>query len=308
MQPTPKRPARQWIFILITVICLLFALVYVLGSARKNSVLAIDPAIKSPLTLAASSPLRPENGGVRPTWSLHPQLISINETSSADLGKVEMAPLTGGVGPRTMTGLKCERVYYAADKGLCLTREVSYVTAKTTATIFGPDFQPQAKFSTPGIPSRARISPDGHRAAFTVFVIGHSYADLEMSTATFLLDTATGVPIANLEEFAVWRDGQLVPVAKAYSGLADTEIAQLDRWIRSHTTERFGPTRAVEPTQVFELAYEGIAASPRHKSGIALRFPRIRRWRHDKPASEADTLDGLRAVLESTLSSSRSMA
>ena len=108
--------------------------------------------------------------------------------------------------------------------------------------------------------------------------------------------------------FAVWRDGQLVPVAKAYSGLADTEIAQLDRWIRSHTTERFGPTRAVEPTQVFELAYEGIAASPRHKSGIALRFPRIRRWRHDKPASEADTLDGLRAVLESTLSSSRSMA
>jgi len=210
MQTTPKRPARQWIFILITVVCLLFALVYVFGSARKNSVLAIDPAVESPLPLAGNSPLRPENGGVRPTWSGQPHLISINETSSADLGKVEMAPLTGGVGPKTMTGLKCERVYYAADKGICLTREVSYVTAKTTAIIFGPDFRPQSKFSTPGIPSRARISPDGRRAAFTVFVIGHSYADLEMSTATFLLDTATGVPIANLEEFAVWRAGALV--------------------------------------------------------------------------------------------------
>jgi DNA ligase-1 len=101
--------------------------------------------------------------------------------------------------------------------------------------------------------------------------------------------------------FGVWRDGELVPVAKAYSGLADAEIATLDRWIRGHTRERFGPVRSVEPTQVFELAYEGIAASPRHKSGIALRFPRIRRWRHDKPAAEADTLAALRAVLATSL-------
>ncbi|MCU0760158.1 MAG: ATP-dependent DNA ligase [Steroidobacteraceae bacterium] len=108
--------------------------------------------------------------------------------------------------------------------------------------------------------------------------------------------------------FGVWRDGQLVPVAKAYSGLTDSEIAQLDRWVRAHTTERFGPTRAVEATQVFELAYEGIAASPRHKSGIALRFPRIKRWRHDKPATEADTLEALRAVLEASQSHARSPA
>jgi DNA ligase 1 len=101
--------------------------------------------------------------------------------------------------------------------------------------------------------------------------------------------------------FGVWRDGDLVPVAKAYSGLSDAEIATLDRWIRGHTRERFGPVRSVEPTQVFELAYEGIAASLRHKSGIALRFPRIRRWRSDKPAAEADTLEALRAVLASSL-------
>jgi DNA ligase 1 len=99
--------------------------------------------------------------------------------------------------------------------------------------------------------------------------------------------------------FGVWHDGELVPVAKAYSGLSNEEIATLDRWIRSHTLEKFGPVRAVQPTQVFELAYENIAKSSRHKSGIALRFPRILRWRTDKPANEADTLQDLQRVLES---------
>jgi DNA ligase-1 len=98
--------------------------------------------------------------------------------------------------------------------------------------------------------------------------------------------------------FGVWREGELVPIAKAYSGLSNAEITELDRWIRSHTLEKFGPNRAVEQTQVFELAYEGIAASNRHKSGIALRFPRILRRRPDKPAAEADTLDDLQRVLE----------
>jgi len=100
--------------------------------------------------------------------------------------------------------------------------------------------------------------------------------------------------------FAVWDGEALVPVAKAYSGLTDEEIRELDRWIRAHTRERFGPVRSVEPVQVFELAYEGIAASPRHKSGIAVRFPRILRWRQDKPAAEANTLDDLRRVLAGT--------
>jgi DNA ligase-1 len=97
--------------------------------------------------------------------------------------------------------------------------------------------------------------------------------------------------------FGVWKGEELVPVAKAYSGLSNAEITELDRWIRGHTTEKFGPVRSVEPTQVFELAYEGIAASTRHKSGIALRFPRIARRRPDKPASEANTLADLQEVL-----------
>jgi DNA ligase-1 len=98
--------------------------------------------------------------------------------------------------------------------------------------------------------------------------------------------------------FAV-RDGDaLVPFAKAYSGLTDVEIRELDAWIRRHTIEKFGPVRQVEPVQVFELAFEGIQHSPRHKSGVAVRFPRIARWRTDKPASEADTIETLRQILE----------
>lgn len=97
--------------------------------------------------------------------------------------------------------------------------------------------------------------------------------------------------------FSVWNGDVLVPVARAYSGLTDAEIGELDRWIRAHTLERHGPTRSVEPSQVFELGFEAIARSTRHRSGIAVRFPRILRWRHDKPAREADTLDNLRRML-----------
>ncbi len=91
----------------------------------------------------------------------------------------------------------------------------------------------------------------------------------------------------------------LVSFAKAYSGLSDEEIVALDRWIRSHTLQRFGPVRAVEPVQVFELAFEGIGPSKRHKSGLAVRFPRISRWRRDKPAGEADTLAAALALMGS---------
>jgi DNA ligase-1 len=97
--------------------------------------------------------------------------------------------------------------------------------------------------------------------------------------------------------FAVWNDGELVPVMKAYSGLTDQEIEQVDKWIRKHTRERFGPVRVVDPELVFELAFEGIQRSNRHKSGVAVRFPRISRWRTDKPASEADTLQNLMSLL-----------
>jgi DNA ligase 1 len=97
--------------------------------------------------------------------------------------------------------------------------------------------------------------------------------------------------------FAVREGEQLVPVAKAYSGLTDAEIARVDKWIRQNTVERFGPVRSVRPQLVFEIAFEAINESNRHKSGVAVRFPRIARWREDKPASEANTLTDLRGLL-----------
>ncbi|MEO7937150.1 MAG: ATP-dependent DNA ligase [Burkholderiaceae bacterium] len=103
--------------------------------------------------------------------------------------------------------------------------------------------------------------------------------------------------------FAVWNgppeqaDRQLVPFAKAYSGLSDAEMAKVDAIIRTTTTESFGPVRSVRATLVFELGFEGISRSPRHKSGLAVRFPRMLRWRTDKPVTEADTLETLTALL-----------
>jgi DNA ligase 1 len=97
--------------------------------------------------------------------------------------------------------------------------------------------------------------------------------------------------------FGVWDAGKLVPIAKAYSGLTDDEIRQVDAFIRRNMVEKFGPVRTVKPELVFELAFEGLNRSSRHKSGIAVRFPRILRWRTDKPAEEADTLDTVRALL-----------
>jgi DNA ligase-1 len=106
--------------------------------------------------------------------------------------------------------------------------------------------------------------------------------------------------------FGVWTDGeegeQLVPVGKAYFGFTDEELIQIDRFVRRNTTEKFGPVRHVvhEPDKglVLEVAFEGLAKSPRHKSGVAMRFPRINRLRWDKPPSEADRLDALRRLLK----------
>jgi DNA ligase 1 len=97
--------------------------------------------------------------------------------------------------------------------------------------------------------------------------------------------------------FGIWDNGKLVPFAKAYSGLSDEEIREVDAFVRRNTIETFGPVHAVKPELVFELAFEGIQRSGRHRSGIAVRFPRMARWRRDKPASEADTIETIEALL-----------
>jgi len=99
--------------------------------------------------------------------------------------------------------------------------------------------------------------------------------------------------------FGLWdEEGKIVPFAKAYSGLTDEEIRKVDNWVRRNTKEKFGPVRTVEPELVMELAFEGIQISNRHKSGLAVRFPRILRWRHDKKPPDADSLQSVREMLE----------
>jgi DNA ligase 1 len=97
--------------------------------------------------------------------------------------------------------------------------------------------------------------------------------------------------------FAV-RDGEkLVPFTKAYSGLTDKEFAQVDAFVKNNAIEKFGPVRTVKPALVFEIAFEGIAASKRHKSGVAIRFPRMLKWRRDKQLADINTLDDLKLML-----------
>lgn len=97
--------------------------------------------------------------------------------------------------------------------------------------------------------------------------------------------------------FAVWDGDRLVPFTKAYSGLTDKELKEVDDFVKKNTIEKFGPVRSVTPELVFEIAFEGIGLSPRHKSGVALRFPRISRWRKDKNLREADTLQTLKSLI-----------
>jgi DNA ligase-1 len=98
--------------------------------------------------------------------------------------------------------------------------------------------------------------------------------------------------------FAVKDGDKLVPFTKAYSGLTDKEFGQVDSFVKRNSLEKFGPVRTVKPELVFEIAFEGIAASNRHKSGVALRFPRISRWRKDKKADEINTIEDLKSMLQ----------
>jgi DNA ligase-1 len=101
--------------------------------------------------------------------------------------------------------------------------------------------------------------------------------------------------------FGCWRETpegrDLVPVGKAYSGFSDAELARLDRWVRDHTRQRFGPVREVLPALVLEIAFDSVHRSTRHKSGVAMRFPRVSRIRWDKPAAEADRLETLERLI-----------
>lgn len=137
-----------------------------------------------------------------------PFVVYINQQGTYQ-GKVKITALDSTQPQSAQTDLSCDRVYFAAGNGICLRQDRSVLSPRVQVMLFGSDFTPKYQFVTEGIFSRARVSPDGKFAAYTVFVSGHSYNDVNLSTATILLDTSTGASLGNLEEFETWKDGQL---------------------------------------------------------------------------------------------------
>jgi hypothetical protein len=138
-----------------------------------------------------------------------PSILFRSTTPDVNFGVVALIPLNAPEEPRTLTALRCERVYFAAGQGLCLTANRRTVT-RYSAVTFDEDFRPRHTFQLRGMPSRVRVSPDGRYAAYTIFITGHSYAAGSFSTKTVLIDMTVDKEMAELEQFTVWRDGQVI--------------------------------------------------------------------------------------------------
>lgn len=240
-----NRSAKTMLFGLVTLACLVIAVVYVMRSAQNvqpdmqsdtaataelsqsNLNQSATPtsgkeaaSVDSPLAVAAVSPLVvsplavPPNDSaktvVEATLPSEPFFVSLNLRDGSDIGKVRVATVAAPDSVTWIADLRCERVYFAGGKGICLRRVIENISAYSVATIFDSNFHTLSEFKVEGLPSRARMSPDGRYAAFTLFVFGHSYADDNFSTATYILDSATGQPLANLEEFTVFQDGEKI--------------------------------------------------------------------------------------------------
>lgn len=203
MNPSISRQGRQKIFAVIVVCCVALAIGY-----TSWVILRADTGADPVQAQGQGTPLSTEGPNELGATRKEPHLLFVEMVESyGDQVKSQgLDPLST---ERTPTSLTCERIYYAADNGICLRNASAGLDHVVSVTLFGSDFKPRHEFTTEGILSRARVSPDGKYAAFTVFITGHSYTDADLSTATFLLDTATGANLGNLEEFETWKDGQL---------------------------------------------------------------------------------------------------
>jgi hypothetical protein len=195
--------ARYVAFAAVTVVCIATAVRFVIGRiprqrppAHTRSVAIDSPADRAALMKAAHAlVLEPYQ-----SWS---------DREARFIGVVSLVALDPKNSRRIHTSLECDRLHFAAGTGICLLRNTSAgaMGESVDVTLFDSTFESTHTFNVEGFPTRARVSPDGRYAAFTVFVTGHSYADANMSTATTLLDIANGQPIANLEDFTILRDG-----------------------------------------------------------------------------------------------------
>lgn len=201
-RPTATPRIRGYLFALLVVGCLAVASGFLLW-ARVRNVATNDHQ------LALPEPPSPEAAAAIAALSDQPHLVFRSTLPGNTDGTIAVVPLSDPAGPRVTTGLRCARAYVAAGEGLCLMADDRALSSPPGAYTFGPTFQPRARLSLGGYPSRARVSPDGRYAAFTVFVTGHAYStDGRFSTRTALIDVAHGSIIADLEQFTVWRDGR----------------------------------------------------------------------------------------------------
>jgi len=207
MGPTRNHPERRRIFLWVVLACIALAVGYTFwGILRANASASLMQAQGTPLPVAGANELE--------SIQNQPHIVYLREVGP-HYGEVTVAAIDGSSPKSLPTPLKCDRIYYAASSGICLLYDTSTAAQNPLThipvwvTLFGSDFQPRHQFTIDGSPSRARLSPDGKYAAFTIFVTGHSYNDVNMSTATILLDTNTGASLGNLEEFETWKDGKL---------------------------------------------------------------------------------------------------
>ncbi len=202
MNPSISRQGRQKIFAWVVLGCTVLAV----GSIAWV-ILRADASASHVQTGSQGTPLSIAGVNELEAIQSQPHLLFVN-LKGADIAQVRLAGLDPSFPRRAQTELTCERIHYAAGNGICLMYDSSALAPLVSVTLFGSDFKPRYQFSTEGILSRARVSPDGKYAAFTVFLTGHGYADVNMSTATFLIDATTGTNLGNLEEFETWKDGQ----------------------------------------------------------------------------------------------------
>jgi hypothetical protein len=192
-EPTPRKggPPRALLLMALVAACLLASGGYVTLAAQRART-----------TTGAA----PDDAAGASSLVAGPHIVFRSTAPGADYGRVGVATLAGEAGPRTLTTLRCARTYLAAGRGICLNGDPR-IAAAPSATIFDSAFRPGTTLPLTGLPSRARISPDGRYAATTTFVNGDSYAAVGFSTRTTLIDAATGSALVDLEEFTAWRDG-----------------------------------------------------------------------------------------------------